>query len=234
MAVGRWAGSGGWVGRVGWVGCVGGWRARGAAASAGARAWDSLAWGVMMCGAKGATSKGRAVGVHGRAAAAAAAARSSLTVCVRAWWWCVCAVGFVVGGGAVFVLLLCGLCWRGGRAGGWWRWAGVGGGGHVTARVGWCVARGAAASWAVALFVGVGGWWPRSVHHRFRQAAAPSVGAGSGGLGVLTPALWFVMEINLGPGFGPARPQPTGAFFRRHVWLCAVGVRRRTLLLMLT
>ena len=38
--------------------------------------------------------------------------------------------------------------------------AGVGGGGHVTARVGWCVARGAAASWAGSLFVGFGGWWP--------------------------------------------------------------------------
>ncbi len=89
------------------------------------------------------------MGVHGRAAAAAA--RISLTVYVRAWW-CVCAVGFVVGGGAVFVLLLCGLCWRGGRAGGWWRLAGVSGGGHVSARVvWWCVARDAAASWAVSL-----------------------------------------------------------------------------------
>ena len=90
---------------------------------AGARAWDSLAWGVMMmCGAKGRQQargeqwrRARAGGgVHGRAAAAAAAAaaRSSLTVCVRAWW-CVCAVGFVVvgGGGAVFVLLLLRLVW---------------------------------------------------------------------------------------------------------------------------
>ena len=119
----------------------------------------------------------------GRAAAAAAAARSSLTVCVRAWWWCVCAVGFVVGGGAVFVLLLCGLCWRGGRAGGWWRWAGVGGGGHVTARVGWCVARGAAASWAGSLFVGFGGWWPCGADDVARGWRATPSGRTSSGVG---------------------------------------------------
>ena len=128
VAVGRWAGSGGWVGgqgRVGWGAWVGGVRVARQRVRAGARAWDSLAWGVMMmCGAKGRQQargeqwrRARAGGgVHGRAAAAAAAAaRSSLTVCVRAWW-CVCAVGFVVvGGGAVFVLLLLlrlGLAWR--------------------------------------------------------------------------------------------------------------------------
>ncbi len=154
-----------WVGGQGRVGGVRG--ARGAAGSAGARAWDSLACGGMMCGAKGATIKGRAVRacMHGRvtAAAAGAAALSSVTVCVRVRR-CVCAVDLVllVGGGAVFAYLLCGLCWRGGRTDGeWWRWDGVGGGGHVTVRVGWCVARCAAASWAVSSFVGCGVSWLR-------------------------------------------------------------------------
>jgi hypothetical protein len=130
VAVGRWAGAGssGWGA---WVSCVRMERQR-------VRARVCVGWfGVRRDDWWG--DRGNQQGASsGRARAAAA--RSTLTVCVRAWW-CMGAVGFVVGGGGVFVLLLCGLCWR------CWPWAGVGGGGHITARVGWCVARGAAASW---------------------------------------------------------------------------------------
>ena len=67
-----------------------------------------------------------------------------------------------------------------------WQWGGVDGG-RVTARVGWCMARGAAASsWAVCLFVGFGGSWPCGVDAMVRRGwRATNPDGTSSGVGVV-------------------------------------------------